>query len=711
MELDLECHICKYPYTSAYRIPKVIPCGHTFCSICLEDLQKRQNLICPHCQKSWDSSNPISTNHSLVKLISEIELFCINHSQIQLAVCINKATLVPLCEQCTLNVPEGQKILVQKAKSWLKKQINSFLPIVPPEIQEEIKDIEKRPNAEKLEFLKKLKLFMDKIFCDNHRNKESTVLDLATGETLCPDCITKNQSSIIEIGNWDFSPTLVKRVIKFRRLCKKVPVQVSLHKDVKELGELDKKELIKYYKNLLKEDLGEVVVFNRNYCGICNNEFSDDNEPMILPCFGVHSICSDCTRGLDVISCPYGNLGCAKNCSIELTENIWDKNHPVPNCEACKQPYDLKLKLPKVLPCRYVVCLQCLGEKRHCIRDTGKCKYCQMAHGKVHSLINNEYFLRKIRKQTVFCSIHKHRLAVKVNLDSWMSMCEECRQGGEVALSLSSPGAAIIDTLDREFAEKFENPEFRSNCLATAEPSQFALVYYSASQAQYTNRPLDQFRTLSLQAKIDIIRLGLNPEKKNNLRTSMPKGRYLIERTVDEDLAYAYRFYSVMPPEEFNYNCIPQTKPWVIYYERNQIEAVAFTCDKKIVLCGIGFGQALNKTPTFLEFVEIRSTKSLLGEVKMAHNKKQEFHYNGVIEDILFEKPVEILPDTFYNIKAKIKGQLLFRGNPFDLKEILCGSDGTVFKFAEPEPIGDAYINGQHHFNGPIIKLIYKEFK
>ncbi|OMJ80622.1 hypothetical protein SteCoe_19108 [Stentor coeruleus] len=709
--MDFECHICSNPYTSAYRIPKVIPCGHTFCSICLEDLQKRQNLICPQCQKSWDSSNPISTNHSLVKLIIEIELYCQNHNQGQLAVCINRATLVSLCEQCAQNIPEELKIQVQKAKSWLKKQISSFIPIVSAEVQEEIKDIEKKSNADKLEFLKKLKLLMDKIFCDNHRNKESTALDLTTGKTLCLECIPENQASIIDIGNRDFPSTLLKRLTKLRRLCKKVPVQGSLQKNIKELGELDKKELIAYYKKLLEEDLGDVVVFNKNYCGICDNNYSDDNEPLFLPCFGVHSICLDCTRGLDVISCPYGNLGCAKNCPIELTESIWDKNHPVPNCEACKQPYDLKLKLPKVLPCRYVICFQCLGEKRHYLRDTGKCKYCQEVHEKVHSLCNNEYFMSKVRKQSVYCSIHKHRLAVKLNLDSWMSMCEECRQGGEVALNLSSPGAVVFDTLNREFAEKFENPEFRSNCLSSTEPSQLALIYYSASQAQYTNRPLDQFRTLSLQAKIDTIRLGLNPEKKNHLRTSMPKGRILIEKTFNEDFAYVYRFYSVMPPEEFNYNFIPQTKPWIIYYERNQIEAVAFTCDKKIVLCGIGFGQALNKIPTLLEFIEIRIGKSLLAEPKMIQNKKQEFHYNGVIEDIMFEKPIEILPDMFYNIKAKIKGQLLFRGNPFDLKEAICGSDGTVFKFAEPENIGDYYINGQHHFNGPIIKLIYKEFK
>ena len=46
----LECPICMERYSPQERIPKVLPCGHTFCNICLENVASRQRLECPNCK-------------------------------------------------------------------------------------------------------------------------------------------------------------------------------------------------------------------------------------------------------------------------------------------------------------------------------------------------------------------------------------------------------------------------------------------------------------------------------------------------------------------------------------------------------------------------------------------------------------------------------------------------------------------------------------
>ena len=49
----LECAICIEPY----RDPKVLPCHHGFCKVCLEQLvnssKDKRTLVCPTCRKKF----------------------------------------------------------------------------------------------------------------------------------------------------------------------------------------------------------------------------------------------------------------------------------------------------------------------------------------------------------------------------------------------------------------------------------------------------------------------------------------------------------------------------------------------------------------------------------------------------------------------------------------------------------------------------------
>nr|XP_053649024.1 E3 ubiquitin-protein ligase TRIM13-like [Cherax quadricarinatus] len=45
-----ECKVCFNNYDEDLRRPRSLPCGHTFCSQCIEDTIKNVKLICPSCR-------------------------------------------------------------------------------------------------------------------------------------------------------------------------------------------------------------------------------------------------------------------------------------------------------------------------------------------------------------------------------------------------------------------------------------------------------------------------------------------------------------------------------------------------------------------------------------------------------------------------------------------------------------------------------------
>ena len=47
-----ECSICSEHYDHENRFPRLLSCGHTFCSTCLEKLLKNNYISCPDCRKT-----------------------------------------------------------------------------------------------------------------------------------------------------------------------------------------------------------------------------------------------------------------------------------------------------------------------------------------------------------------------------------------------------------------------------------------------------------------------------------------------------------------------------------------------------------------------------------------------------------------------------------------------------------------------------------
>ena len=69
----LECPVC----FEKMCLPKLLPCGHTFCIVCLSkmaDTNKKNKIECPNCRKIHnlpkDGVNGFNNNYTLLELIS-----------------------------------------------------------------------------------------------------------------------------------------------------------------------------------------------------------------------------------------------------------------------------------------------------------------------------------------------------------------------------------------------------------------------------------------------------------------------------------------------------------------------------------------------------------------------------------------------------------------------------------------------------------------
>ena len=63
-----KCSICDFIYNSSARVPKVLPCGHTFCDRCISsEYRKNKSFVCKKCDRTIFThfSNFMTNNYIL----------------------------------------------------------------------------------------------------------------------------------------------------------------------------------------------------------------------------------------------------------------------------------------------------------------------------------------------------------------------------------------------------------------------------------------------------------------------------------------------------------------------------------------------------------------------------------------------------------------------------------------------------------------------
>ncbi|RXG67790.1 Tripartite motif-containing protein 59 [Armadillidium vulgare] len=68
MEYKVSCEICSLEYSDTETIPRVLDCGHSFCTSCITQLE---NTLCPKCRANIPSGKEFPVNFSLISLVEE----------------------------------------------------------------------------------------------------------------------------------------------------------------------------------------------------------------------------------------------------------------------------------------------------------------------------------------------------------------------------------------------------------------------------------------------------------------------------------------------------------------------------------------------------------------------------------------------------------------------------------------------------------------
>ena len=101
MEGGVFCTLCNELYDLDVHRPKALPCGHTFCLNCLNQIYKLNGrLTCPLDYKVyWDKAETFPDNHAIKHMLDDLQVRCCKHSsEIAKKFCI--VHMMEICNQC-----------------------------------------------------------------------------------------------------------------------------------------------------------------------------------------------------------------------------------------------------------------------------------------------------------------------------------------------------------------------------------------------------------------------------------------------------------------------------------------------------------------------------------------------------------------------------------------------------------------------------------
>lgn len=508
------------------------------------------------------------------------------------------------------------------------------------------------------------------IKCDLHHQKPAVCLNLTEKTLVCDECRLRCKELCVYLNHENFSQQLINKI-------NLLAFSTSREFNINELRNMNSEGLINFYKSFDKSSLNSPFILQSSCCSRCGSQFSQTNESFIYNNFIVCECCIHNPQLMDsaLKATPFFSL--LSKC---------------PCCSMCAEPFNLKQKYPYEFKCNHLICLACI-QKLISTGAESKCPYCSLPDS-LKSLRASKYLHHHLSRSQIACSRHKNLSSCLIESSSLKSYCSKCSQFAQgERFDLQNPKRNIYNFLIDAFYLTLptENLQTQSN------PSSL----------------ISNFESLSYQQMIDKLREIKDSNIHDSLNSTIPKGRFLdysFTQPQGQDLSYLIRFFSVMPPADRNPNYALVTKPWVVSSKGNQAEAVVVSSNRPISLHGIIFAQKYNPGKAFIKKIKFVKGPSLAFKGSDLISEQVEILIDDLYQTILFER-VEMIPNEKYTLAVIVTGNddvILFRGNPFDLKEEMAGSDGAKFSFSEPEDPGKYEVNGQHDISGPILGLLYK---
>ena len=818
---SFKCQECLNYFNSKTRQPRTLKCGHSFCLHCLSKNFIDGHITCLTCgtgptdmnKERYQDLEEYPIDRKLNRFIETQEVYCVLDND-TIATHFDPDSFTTYCDKC-LQHP-STPISLESLRPFLLETLARFKSFRLPDslynkfnklIESSKPDIS---NKDLLHHLRELKLVTEHLCCQKHELTEAHGFDLKTRDLLCKACIKKDktQERFSLISSPGFKMQLLTKIIWLRRSNIKLNV---LTENYEELKTKSIKDLLTNYKLVDSKYFNSIPSLKTVLCNQCKSDYTPENPPYVFNCIGGYTICKSCKDQNEEVFCQFceNQMIRHKTFGLELFFGFFNS---VPLCSFCKSPYDLKGKLPKELPCKHILCLDCVHH--HYIRNNQmKCRSCDGLIEKPKILKSNFFIVNQVLRNLVYCEKHKGRGAVCVEVKTLRPWCRECfvlasefevkavvereralrnvvfcrkhsevlavyfekigsepccaecfqnKQNLRLSIQITSP---VCET--HKSAILYIETSGKANCLICI--SSRKSLFYNIEDAQATRELFysifssnyeksQQFRdevrggpewfmSLTSQEMIDEIRTGFEPNIKSKLRSKIPSGRILYE--IDSKLeSFVTRFYSLMPPtvkdNEHSFLC----QPWKVDEKNGQIEAITFKVNKNIKLKGVVLGKTLYNTKISIDLIEIikgpivkkdiprifhypgrvgeevsisnklQSRKNSIVSISRMNSDEQrvqvsaEFLQNQNQDEVFIlrvDNFVDITADEYFTLLIRFRGAalLLYRGNPFDLKEEIWGSDGTVFQFFEVENDSRHKIIRQHRIHGPILGFLY----
>ncbi|XP_042226403.1 tripartite motif-containing protein 6-like, partial [Homarus americanus] len=115
-----ECKVCFDNFDEALRRPRSLPCGHTFCTVCIVDMIKNSQFTCPTCR----------ADHNTLAL-TDVTQLPINYGMESFIRRLKGVSLKPAQTKAPTKRPQdGPRGISKKLRSLLQEEMNKVISLI-----------------------------------------------------------------------------------------------------------------------------------------------------------------------------------------------------------------------------------------------------------------------------------------------------------------------------------------------------------------------------------------------------------------------------------------------------------------------------------------------------------------------------------------------------------------------------------------------------
>ena len=232
-----QCSICfeRYNDYNKNKCPRLLSCGHSFCSSCLESLVHDKTVDCPTCRNQCAVPTGVEgllKNFALLDIVDDT-----------LEECVGRTGLLD-CEACDKKHPANFSCLY--CKKMMCKTAAQFHTRNKASCDHHVVSLEEMKANPQLAFLS--------VYCPEHNDQEFRYFDEDCGHVICIDCHNLNH-------NGHKCVTLAEAASKYREEMEALVTKASSQAEKIKAAEADVKKAAAFMKKASDERRAEMQGF------------------------------------------------------------------------------------------------------------------------------------------------------------------------------------------------------------------------------------------------------------------------------------------------------------------------------------------------------------------------------------------------------------------------------------------------------------------